>query len=217
MSKIKGVVFDVDGTLLNTFEHIVQAFEVVLPEHGAVADREAIRRVIGMTLIDCYKTLVPKGNHEAMRAKHHEVQQTPEMYALIVAYDGLHEALDELKGAGIKTAIQTNRSRESIDLIFDHIGITGLFGTIITPEDVDEPKPNSAGINLIALRSKIEPADMMMVGDTAIDIKTAQAAGMRGSVGVTHGFGTRAELEAAGATVIIDGFKELAKAINEQN
>ncbi|MBA2278854.1 HAD hydrolase-like protein [Candidatus Saccharibacteria bacterium] len=49
MSKIRGVVFDVDGTILNTFEHIVQAFEVVLPNYGAAADRQKIDRLLQST------------------------------------------------------------------------------------------------------------------------------------------------------------------------
>lgn len=215
MSRVECAVFDVDGTILNTFEHIVQAFEVVLPHHGAPANRESIRKVIGKKLIDCYKALVPDGNHEAMAKLHHETQQTPEMYDLILAYDGLREAREELAEEGIASAIQTNRSRLSIDLIFNHLQISGLFYPLITPEDVSEGKPDPEGINIIAARLGITTAQMVMVGDTHIDVETARKAHMAGIIGITHGFGTREELH--GADVLIDSLAELPEAIRNLN
>jgi HAD superfamily hydrolase (TIGR01549 family) len=215
MSDIELVVFDIDGTMLNTFEHIVQAFEVVLPQHNVKPDREAIRQVIGLTLIDCYKVLVPGGNHEAMRELHHETQQTPEMYALITAYDGLRETLELLEQKGVKRAVQTNRSRQSVDLIFDHVGIGALFDFILTPDEVSKPKPNPEGIQLISKQLEVPLNSMVMVGDTHIDILTGINGRVAGTIGLTHGFGTREELEKAGASQIIDSFTELPTALNK--
>ena len=213
MSKIECAVFDVDGTLLNTFEHIVQAFEIVLPGFGVSPDRENIRKVIGKKLLDCYKDLVPEGDHDAMARAHHEAQQTPEMYDLITIYDGLRESCEELEATGVKTAIQTNRGRESIDLIFNHLQISDVFDTIVTPEDVQEPKPADDGIQVISRRLQISPSQMVMIGDTPIDVQTAMNAGMAGSIGILHGFGTEQELKDAGATVLIDGLDKLPEAV----
>lgn len=215
MSKIKAVVFDVDGTLLNTFEHIVQAFEVVLPEHGVAPDREAIRLVIGKTLVDCYKALVPEGDHDAMAKLHHETQQTPEMYGLIVAYAGLRETLQELKGSGIKNAVQTNRSKHSINLIFDHVGIHDLFDIIVTPQDVTHPKPDTEGISLIAKQLGVAPGNMVMVGDTPIDVITGKNAGVAKTIGLTHGFGSKEELQKSGADHIVDNLSAIRPIIDK--
>lgn len=214
MPKIQAVVFDVDGTLLNTFEHIIQAFEVVLPQHGVKPDREAIRTVIGKTLIDCYRTLVPQGDHEAMKSLHHETQQTPEMYALIVAYDDLRKTLEEIRAKGIKTAVLTNRSRVSIDLIFEHIGIADLFDIIVTFDDVQAPKPDTRGLEYIASGLKVSTPSIVIVGDTHIDTETGKRGGVAATIGITHGFGTREELEAAGTGYLIDSFAELSEIID---
>lgn len=211
MAKIEAVVFDVDGTIINTFEHIVQSFEVVLPQHGVTPDREQIRAVIGLTLIDCYKALAPDGDHEAMRALHHETQQTPEMYALITEYEGLREACDELARKGIKKAVQTNRSRTSIDLIFGHLGILDLFDLAITPDEVSSPKPDPEGIYLIAKEFHTAPDRMVIIGDTAIDVYTGKNAGMAATIAVTHGFGDRASL--SDASYKIDSLLELPEVL----
>jgi len=216
MTKIKLVVFDVDGTMLNTFEHIVRAFEVVLPQHNVKADREVIRKVIGKTLIDCYKELAPNADHEAMTKLHHDTQQTKEMYDLIAAYDGLRESLEGLHSIGVKTAIQTNRSRESIDLIFDHVGISGLFDEIVTPDSVMHPKPDPEGLLIISKRLSISPDSVVMVGDTPIDILAGKNAGTI-TIGVTHGFGTREELKVSNPDHIVDSLSEVERVIKESN
>lgn len=213
MSSIEGVVFDVDGTLIDTFEHIVQAFEIVLPEHGATADRQAIAAVIGQTLQQCYESLHPQGDHAAMAARHHEVQQTPDMYALITVHEGLSEALYGLEQHGIARAVLTNRSRHSIDLIFSHLGIRDDFEVIVTPQDVTEPKPDPEGLLVVASKLNIAVSQLAMVGDTAIDVTTGKNAQAGKTIGLTHGFGSKESIKQAGADVIIDGFSRLLPAL----
>lgn len=208
MAEVKTAVFDVDGTLINTFEHIVQAFEVVLPRHDVEPDRENIRKVIGMTLIDCYRHLVPEGDHEAMAELHHETQQTPEMYELIVMYDGLRETLELMRSGGVQTAVQTNRSRRSVDLIFNHLGMTDLFDCVVTPNEVAKPKPDPEGIVLISSKLGVSPEQTVMVGDTPTDVLTGKNAGCAATFALTHGFGTRQELELAKPDYIADSFRE---------
>lgn len=209
MSKIEAVVFDVDGTLLDTFEHIVRAFEKVLPSHGVEPDRELIRAVVGKTLVECYEILSPTVDAKLAASQHHEIQQTPEMYDLIVAYDSLRETLDELNLLGIKRAVVTNRSQPSLGLIFDHVGIAGDFEAMITPSELTKPKPDPEGVLSAAERFGVLAGSMIMVGDTHIDVRTGKNAKVRATVGVTHGFGTREELESAGADYIIDSLAEL--------
>ena len=213
MKKIQAIVFDVDGTLIDTFEHIVRAFEVVLPEYGAIADRRAIAAVIGQTLHQCYESLHPNGDHKAMAERHHEVQQTPEMYELINVYDGLKEVLSDLDARGIARAVLTNRSRDSIDLIFNHLGIQDEFEVIVTPQDVRKPKPDPQGLLLVAERLGVDVSNIAIVGDTSIDIETGKRAGVATTIGVTHGFGTQESIQNAGADIIINSFDEFLSAI----
>ncbi len=209
MSHIEGVVFDVDGTIIDTFEHIVQAFEVVLPEHGVTSDRAAITAVIGQTLHQCYELLHPDGDQERMTARHHEVQQTPDLHNLITVYDGFLDMLEKVAHSGLKHAVLTNRSRDSLDLIFDHLDLQEKFDVIVTPQDVRVPKPNPEGLELVAQRLAIPVTQLAIVGDTAIDIETGKNADVAMTIGVTHGFGSRESLNTAQADHIINHFDEL--------
>jgi HAD superfamily hydrolase (TIGR01549 family) len=213
MKQIEGVVLDLDGTIVDTFEHIVRAFEVVLPQHDVQPDRELIRQIVGLTLVDCYRALAPGGDHGAMTRLHHETQQAPHMYELIVAYEGLREAVETLQEQERRVAVLTNRSRESVDLIFNYLGIADLFDMIVTFDDIGVKKPDPGGIQHIAEQWGVSPESLVMVGDTTIDVETARAAQMRAVIGISHGFGTRQELETAGADYIIDSLVDLPQTV----
>ncbi|MBL8121633.1 HAD family hydrolase [Candidatus Saccharibacteria bacterium] len=200
---IKAVVFDLDGTILDTFEHIVQAFELVLPRFDVHVEREAIRAVIGKTLHECYATFVPASLVVEAAKLHHQTQQSPEMYALITAYDGLLDCLDNLKALGYKVAVLTNRSRNSVDLIFSHMKLENIFDVVVTADESPAPKPDPRSVKRLSAELSLRPSELLMVGDTHIDVTTAINAGMAASVGVTHGFGEEQELRAAGADYIV--------------
>lgn len=212
-SRIKAVVFDLDGTILDTFEHIVQAFELVLPQFGVRKDREAIRGVIGKTLHECYGVFLPETLVADAAKLHHQTQQSPEMYELITAYDGLHDCLNELIVQGYKVAVLTNRSRRSVDLIFSHMSLENVFDVVVTTDESPAPKPDPQGVQAISKKLSLQPEELVMIGDTAIDVKTAKNAGMAASIGVTHGFGLKSELETAGADYVIPSLSVLPNII----
>lgn len=215
MQGIKGYVFDVDGTMLDTYEHIVTAFEHTLNEHELSADRDIIRSVIGMTLHDCYVALVPEhSNHNLLAETHHQAQQTPEMYELITVYDGLISVLDLIHQRGNRAFVVTNRSRASLELIFDHVGLSNKFEFIITKDEVAIPKPDPEGILAVARLSTLKPIELAMVGDTAIDVIAGKNALVGATIAMSHGFGTLDEIKAAKPDYIFDSFAKLREAID---
>lgn len=84
--------------------------------------------------------------------------------------------------------MSTNRGRESVDLIFEHIGITDTFDAVVTIDESHDPKPGIGGVQLIAKELGVAVGNLIMVGDTSIDMETAGWAGMKASIGLTHGF-----------------------------
>lgn len=211
--RVEAVVWDIDGTMLNTFEHIVQAFELVLPQFGVTRNRDEVQAVIGKTLQDCYREFLPEADAVVAAEMHHQAQQTPEMYALITAYDSLHTTFDWLKQKGIKNAVQTNRSRRSVDLIFKHVGLEGAFDQEVSPDDVKHPKPNPEGTLQICRNLAVDPARTIIVGDTSIDVMTGKNAGLLATIAVSHGFGTEESLRSAGADYLIESLSELTDVI----
>lgn len=210
---IKAVVFDTDGTLLDTFEHIVQTFEHVLPQANVEPHREDIRKVIGQTLIECYESLAPGHNAADLARVHHEYQQSEEMYQLIVAYEGLHEALEKLKKGGVGCAVVSNRGKESLDLIFDYTGLADFFDIVISGTDVERPKPDPVAMQGVIDYFSINPSEIAMVGDTPIDIMFGKNAKVGTTIAMTHGFATYKELNDAGPDYILDSFMQLPKVI----
>jgi HAD superfamily hydrolase (TIGR01549 family) len=216
MRQIKGYVFDVDGTLLDTYEHIVTAFEKVLSKNGIPSRRDTIRSVIGMTLHECYEVLAPEHTDRSLLAEtHHELQQSSEMYELIKVYEGLFSVLDIIQQRGFKAFVVTNRSRVSLELIFKHVGLAEKFDLVITKDEVSSPKPNPEGLLAIAKASGLKPSELAMIGDTGIDIQAGMNAGVGLTIAMTHGFGTLDELTAAKPDYIFASFAELEGVISE--
>ncbi|QQS20271.1 HAD-IA family hydrolase [Candidatus Saccharibacteria bacterium] len=214
---IKAVVFDLDGTLLNTSEHVLQAFEHVMREHGETQERQAIIEAIGPPLLECYQQLLPSHDPEKLAHRHHELQQSKEFLALVEEYVGMRQTLAVLRDAGIKTAVFTNRWRRGVNLLFQELGLGPEFDIVISPDELKCGKPHPEGLLLIASELSIPPHALAMVGDLPVDIKVGKNAGAGITIGITHGFGSREELEAAGADYIVDSLAELGKLIERLN
>lgn len=210
---IKAVVFDLDGTLIDTSEYIIQAFEHVLGRYGlSGVDREMIRSRIGKSLEDDYRLLAPAGQHERAMKAHHAFQD--ENLALIKGFDGVRKVLNGLREADTKTALLTNRGRN----IAESLGCAGLntdlFDCIVDFSMIKNPKPDPEGLHLIADRLEVKTKNLVMVGDSATDIEAGKNAGTAYVFGVTHGIGTREQLEAAGADYVLDSFEQMFEIVN---
>jgi pyrophosphatase PpaX len=216
MKGIDVFAFDVDGTMLDTYEHIVKAFEYTLDEHKISSSRDLIRSVIGMTLHQCYEALAPEHtNHDLLAETHHNVQQSQEMYELITVYDGLVSVLDVIHQKDKKAVVVTNRSRGSLKLIFDHVGLSDKFDYIVTKDDVTHPKPDPEGIWLVARELGVDKNKIAMIGDTSIDITAGKNANAGMTIAMSHGFGSEEELRTSEPDIILDSFKELEELIRD--
>lgn len=182
---MKSVLFDVDGTLLNTHEFIVSAYEFALQSIGKPITRAEAEQYfdVGKNLRATYAYMVPDEDTELLSRRHHEFQL--DRFHLIQPFEGAHDVLRELKHAGYKLAAVTNRSRASAIPSLERAGLNDFFDARICPEDTLRTKPDPEHIltALRALGQKTEHA--WMVGDTYVDIEAAHAANVR-SIGISH-------------------------------
>lgn len=208
MSKaIEAAVFDVDGMLLDTREFIFQAYEYTLARHGhEVPDRAVIARQIGRSLPYCYETFAPNGELAVLCNTHHEFQS--DQLHLVTPYEGLVEMLDTLQESGIKLGAFSSRKGNLIPSL-ENAGILHYFGVVIQGDDVVKHKPHPEGLLKALATLAVEPPRASMLGDAAVDIEAGKAAGVALTIGVTHGFGTREDLEAAGPDFIIDDLQSI--------
>lgn len=211
MSKIKAVIFDVDGTLVDTSEFIFQAYEHSLKKHGHKSNRVKIASQIGKKLEDCYAFLAPDGDHLQLIDTHRIFQE--ENVALVKAFEYCDAMLETLRDQGLRLALYTSRANH-VEASLRFAGLDPkIFEVILEGSMVSKGKPDPEGVELILAKMKLEPKEVAMVGDAGVDILLGKNAGLAKTVGITHGFGAREELKNAKPDYIIDSLQELPVAI----
>lgn len=183
---IKAVLFDVDGTLLDTSEYIYQAFEHSLKSVlGIKLDRSKIREVLGKPLVQCYEKLVPSQSISELSFAHKEFQNKNSHLAF--AFPNAKETLSKLHQKGLLIAVITSRARESATVTLEQAGLMKYIDLFIGIEDVVAPKPDPEGINKALAQFGILAQEAVMVGDSDVDIMAGKSAGT-GTIGVSYGF-----------------------------
>jgi 2-phosphoglycolate phosphatase len=185
-SRLRAVLFDVDGTLLDTTEFIYGGFDHTLAAHGhAPSERADYARVMGKPLDVCYMELAPGGD-PVLLCETHRTWQADNLH-LSIAFPEAEEVLGALRDAGLRLAAITSRSARTSVLTLEQAGLAPYLDLVLSAEDVTAIKPDPAPLRLALERLGVEPDAAVMVGDTDADILAGKAAGVR-TVGVTFGF-----------------------------
>jgi phosphoglycolate phosphatase len=205
--KFAGIIFDLDGTLLDTLGDIANAGNAVLARHGfpthPVSD---YRAYVGEGVQVLLTRALPVGQRdpETVRACLHtmQVEYPRHLNQTAQPYPGVLELLAELKRQGLLLGILSNKPDEFTarcvaDFFPDH-----LFDPILGLSPDRPRKPNPAGAFEIARRWGLPPARILYLGDSGTDIETAVAAGMF-PVGVLWGYRDESELTGAGARKLL--------------
>lgn len=201
----RAFLFDMDGTLVDSLIDIGGSMNHVLsslglPEHPIDAYRmmvgEGARSLIEKALPTEHATLV-----EDALARY-RTRYATHMIAASRPYEGIAAMLEALVRRGDALAIVTNKPHGAAVAIAAALFPEGMFEIVIGEREGLAKKPDPAPALVAASALRMDPRACVFVGDTAIDIRTGRAAGMK-SVGVLWGFRDRAELEAAGAHHVI--------------
>jgi len=172
---IKAVIFDFDGTLINTNELIKTGLNQFAINHmGRVLTDIELMNLNGKHLKDQIGYMV-KGNLEAeietfktWYNHHHDTYAT--------TFRGIPELLEILKYENITMGIVTNNSRVPLKKGLQHLNFTGYFESLVTSDDVATPKPNPEGIHIILDQLQVKPDEVIFVGDSPSDINAAKKA-----------------------------------------
>jgi len=200
-SGVRAVLFDVDGTLLDTTAFIYGGFDHTLAAHGyQPAGRAAYARVMGKPLEVCYVKLAPDGD-PALLCETHRAWQADNLH-LSIAFPEAEHVLRTLRDAGLRLAAITSRSARTSVRTLEQAGLAPYLDLVLSAEDVTAIKPDPAPLRLALERLRVEPAAAVMVGDTDADILAGKAAGLR-TIGVTYGFHGE-DVAAAGPDATID-------------
>jgi phosphoglycolate phosphatase len=211
-------VFDCDGTLSDGQAAVCAAMEAAFAAAGlTMPDRHAVRRSVGLSLPHAVRRIAPdagEDEHAAVVEAYKAAFRRSRSEGTLVEplYDGIAELLGRLKGAGWLLGVATGKSDRGLESCLVSHGIFDLFVTLQTA-DRHPSKPDPSMLAAAMLETGTEPADTVMIGDTAFDMAMARAAGCR-ALGVAWGYHAPEELLAAGAEAVAATPAELEELID---
>jgi phosphoglycolate phosphatase len=220
LGRIKLVLFDLDGTLIDSERDLAAAVNAMLIKYGR---KELPIDVIGTYIGDGAPMLIRRAlgdpadrdflqqalNFFLLYYREHKLDNTRE-------YEGIPSALQQIgrgNGQVRKLAVLTNKPVRVARDILAGLGLAGNFFQVYGGNSFETKKPDPLGANTLMRESGVQPEDTVMVGDSQVDILTARNAGMW-SIGVTYGFAPRT-LEQVVPDILVDTPAELARALTE--
>lgn len=176
--EINALLFDFDGTLLDTNELIIQTFLAVLGEHfPGRFEREDILHFIGPSLEQTFTSIDPERVTEL--AEQYRAINKQLHDELVTEYDGVAETLRLLKARGLKMAIVSTKRGANIKRGLKLMGIEDVFDHIISMDEVSNPKPDPEPILLALEKLEASKDEALMIGDNFHDIEGGKNAGVR--------------------------------------
>jgi phosphoglycolate phosphatase len=204
----RAVLFDLDGTLVESAADIAEALNELLAEEGrAPYSLAEVKRMVGEGVVRLIEKAFREADGAADRAERFMELYTPRSARLTVPVEGAFAALDHFKELGIPLAVCTNKPDDAAREILASLGLLPYFREIIGGASGLPRKPDPATLLEAARRLGAEPAQTLMVGDSLPDVAAARAAGMRVVV-VDSGYGEVAAGD-LGADRVLKGLSDL--------
>ncbi len=210
--KKKYVLFDLDGTLTDSQEGILNAIEYALKHYGIlVEDRNALRPFLGPPLADSMRQYCGFGPEKAFEAveKFREYYNEKGLFENR-PYPGIEDMLKNLRAKGCRLFVATSKPEVTARMILEHFKLDGYFDYIggATP---DESRVKKADVVSYVLETAGlgNGEEAIMVGDRKHDVIGARENGLE-SIGVLYGYGDRQELVKAGADYLAETVEDIA-------
>lgn len=213
--RVQAVLFDLDGTLLDTLPDLAAAVNTALRQMNLpIRDDEEIRGLIGGGMRELARRALPEKQTEsevdaclaALRRAYKD-----RCTADTVPYPGIPALVESLSASGFALGVVSNKPDEFTQPIIRHY-FSDRFG-FVTGALADLPRKPDPALALRAAQAlRVDPAHCVFVGDSSVDVRTAFAAGMK-PIGVSWGFRSREEILTVGNIVILDSARDLEKAI----
>ena len=211
------VIFDCDGTLVDSQNMITAAMDRAFAAHDLPAPARAeVLSVVGLSLAQAFETLLGTTDGpidslaEAYKTAFHGLRTDKTYHEPM--FDGARQAVETLHGReDVLLGIATGKARRGVDAVLKLHNLEGRFVTIQTADDAPS-KPHPGMIHQAMSETGVEPGRTVVVGDTSFDVEMARAADAH-AIGVSWGYHPVERLEAAGAHRIINDYSALIPAI----
>lgn len=174
----EALLFDFDGTLLNTNDLIIETFaHVVDPKFPGRYQRSDYLKFIGPTLLESF-TEVDALNAEALVAEY-RVWNQQHHDELVTEFPNVKEVLLNLHEAGVRLAVVSTKRGDTLRKGLDLMGITALFDVLISQDDVVHTKPHPEPVEKAVILLGVEKSKALMIGDNSHDILGGHNAGVK--------------------------------------
>lgn len=185
---IKVAIFDWDGTVVDSIEHISSCLHHAATSIGYPAlERDVYSNIIGLGLVEALKSLYPDISNDDMLAMR-DAYSTHFMATAATSqkvFPGITDILQDLHGSGRHCAVATGKSRRGLDRALEHSRLGDWFH-VTRCADETRSKPDPAMLAEILAHLELEPSEAVMIGDTSYDLEMAANIGMP-SIGVPWG------------------------------
>ncbi len=221
------VLFDLDGTLIDTAPEIADAVNALLAaERLPCVDERLVRDWIGHGTRELLRAALAESVRTAARAP----ERAPTLDALLPAFDrhylahcgrrsrvfaDVEPTLDALRCAGVRTAVVTNKEERYAYAVLDAHRLRDYLDLVICGDTLAAKKPDALPVKHCMHRFRVAPERTLLVGDSEIDVATARAAGVR-VWAVPYGYNRGRPIAEAGADRIIDSIAELARSLENE-
>jgi beta-phosphoglucomutase len=214
-SESRGVLWDLDGTLVDSGEYHFQSWQTVMAREGQTLSREAFAKSFGQKNDRILREwLGPDATAEQIKRvgddKEAEYRRLARAHGLS-ALPGVREWVARLAGEGWSQAIASSAPRQNIDVMLDLIGLAAEFQTIVSAEEVTTGKPDPQVFLIAAAKLHVPPAHAIVVEDAEAGIEAARRAGMK-TIGVSRSADLNADIAVRSlADLPLDAFASLLK------
>lgn len=174
------VLFDLDGTLIDTKSLYIEAYrQAVEPYIREELTRDDIKALRPTSELAFLRAIVHDDHYEACLADFYTVYESLHDHRFPGVYRGVPEMLDGLREAGIPLGLVTGKSRRSWEITRAVVELAAPFDALVFDDDVRAPKPDPHGLELAVESMGVAPERALYVGDTMTDMEAARAAGLR--------------------------------------
>lgn len=208
-----GIIFDVDGTLLNSIQDLADSMNFVLSKHGfPVHSTEKYKQFVGNGMRNLAISALPEEERDAEKVNRYldelEKQYEKRWNQTTKPYQGIDELICRLEKSGIRMFVLSNKPHRFTEKVVDEFFGLKRFDLVYGARTGIPKKPDPYSALEIAKLSGIPVSDFLYLGDSGVDMKTANAAGMY-AVGAAWGFREADELWKNGAKAVIQNPLEL--------
>jgi HAD superfamily hydrolase (TIGR01549 family) len=210
--RFNAVVFDLDGTLADTFSTIMRIFNQLMSARtGREWNLKDLIPHFGPPENVMFKSLFPNENdYESVVTEFYRLSMTDGHE--IKSFPGIREIVSDLRNAGVKLGVYSGASTRAARIRIGHAGLLDLFHEVVGGDQVRNYKPHPEGLVKLIERFEVDPQSTVYIGDMVADVDVGRGAGAT-TVAVTWGACNRTELEAARPDFLIENPNYLREVI----